>query len=128
MARESIEKLNIEEQKEAEELEILREDFVDWAEQQIEDKDNSPETMSQLKIIKENEKKIPAEDFKLFLMYNMKEENFDWEEYQPLAKKILKELEKEDNNTRRVFFKFFSKKLEPRLAKKGLKEERDKDN
>lgn len=114
--------LNREEEKKLEQLRAAKEEFKQWKEKEIEE--DSPDSL-QLKAI--DEKDIPDEYFKLFIMYKAKEEDFDWEEYGPLEEKIENELKKKENNSRRVFYKLFANKLRPRVAGTELKEEREQD-
>lgn len=125
---ERIEKVNTGEQEKTEELKQAREDFKKWAEEEIEESETSE--ASQLKLIKDNQKKIPDEDFKLFIMHRTKEEDFDWEDFEPLEEKILKDLQDrdKDNNTRRVFYKFFSRKLKPRIIRAESERQKASEN
>lgn len=121
-----MEKLDIGGKKELEELKAARGEFKQWAEGEIEDA--SPDLAARLKLLIEHERDIPDGDFKLFLMHKTKEKDFDWEEYEPLEKKILEELQQKENNPRRVFYRLFSDKLRPRIAGTELGEEREKEN
>jgi hypothetical protein len=105
----------------------LREVFNEWVKNEIEE--SEPSDASQLKIIQKNQKKIPDGDFKIFDMYMVKkDENLSWEDYEPLEKTILKELQEKEDNARRVFFSYFSEKVRPRVIRAEAEKQRLKDN
>jgi len=105
--------------------ETIRKEFRDWAEKEIKEAD--PAVVAQLRIMLDHEKDIPDEDLRLFEMYKSKDQDLEWENYEPVEGKILSELQEKNNNARRVFFNFFSKKVRPRAIGEELNEDMKKE-